>query len=269
MGKTVVITGAGAGLGRGISRAFAQAGANVIVADLDAEAGQENEEYIKGQLGGRVLFVQADVSKEEDVQRLVRSTVDTFGGVDVLINNAGVSWFGSMFEEKAVELFDRVIAINVRGPYLCSKYVAEVMRQGNKGGAIINISSTRALQSEPNTEAYSASKGAVLSLTHALAISLSDYGIRVNSICPGWIEVRDWQKTSKAQTPVLDETDHKQHPAGRVGRPDDIAEACLFLSNPQKSGFMTGQNMTIDGGMTKKMIYHHDFSSKPAWKKDA
>lgn len=267
-GKTVIVTGSGAGLGRAISRAFAREGANVVVVDLDAEAGRENEQYIKEQFGAQVLFVEADVSKDEDVKRLVETTISTFGGVDVLINNAGVSWFGSMFEDNAVDLFDRVMAINVRGPYLCAKHVVEqAMKKSGKGGAIVNIASTRALQSEPNTEAYSASKGAVLGLTHSMAVSLGEFGIRVNSICPGWIEVRDWQKAGKAQQPTLDETDHKQHPAGRVGRPDDIAEACLFLSDSRKSGFMTGQNMVIDGGMTKKMIYSHDFSSKEEWKK--
>ncbi|MGC8779158.1 MAG: SDR family oxidoreductase, partial [Candidatus Caldatribacteriaceae bacterium] len=120
--------------------------------------------------------------------------------------------------------------------------------------AIVNIASTRALMSEPHTEAYSAAKGGVLSLTHALAVSLAPRHIRVNAISPGWIEVSVWKKKALRKEPELRPIDHLQHPAGRVGRPEDIASACLFLASPE-AGFITGANLVIDGGMTVKMLY--------------
>lgn len=161
----------------------------------------------------------------------------------VLVNNAGLSWFGPL-EEFSVAQFDRVLAVNLRGPYLCARYAAPLLRAAGEG-AIINIASTRAIMSEPGGEAYGASKGGILALTHALAISLGP-AVRVNAIAPGWIDV--------AGEP-LSAADHAQHPVGRVGCPGDIARACFFLGDPSESGFMTGQTMVIDGGMTRKMIY--------------
>ena len=143
--------------------------------------------------------------------------------------------------------------MNLRGAFLCSQDIARRMIKLGSGGAIINIASTRAFMSEPGTEAYTASKGGIVALTHGMAISLGPCGIRVNCISPGWIETRDWQYSARAQTPGHSERDRLQHPVGRVGNPDDIAEACMFLS--ESAGFMTGQNIIIDGGMTKKMIY--------------
>ncbi|HTL26149.1 MAG TPA: SDR family oxidoreductase, partial [Burkholderiales bacterium] len=127
------------------------------------------------------------------------------------------------------------------------------MVERGQGGAIVNIASTRAFMSEPGTEAYSASKGGIVALTHAMAISLGPRGIRVNCISPGWIETRDWQYTPRAQRPEHSERDRLQHPVGRVGKPEDIADACFYLA--EQATFMTGQNITLDGGMTVKMIY--------------
>ncbi|MFV9568846.1 SDR family oxidoreductase [Thermoanaerobacter mathranii] len=249
--KVVIVTGGGQGIGRCIVQTFADKGAKVVIADIDDEAGIENEEYIKSK-GGDSLFVHTDVSLEEDVGNLVDKTIKTYGKIDILINNAGVGARGTIYT-RPMEEWDRVINVNLRGTYMCSKYVAPHMRD-NGGGVIINIASTRAFMSEPYTEPYSASKGGIIALTHSLAISLGYDKIRVNSISPGWIEVSEWKKSREAKKPQLTEEDHLQHPAGRVGKPEDVANACLFLCSEEAS-FITGANLIVDGGMTVKMIY--------------
>ncbi len=135
---------------------------------------------------------------------------------------------------------------NARGCFLMTREAAKIMRNNPNGGAVVNVSSTRALMSEPDTEAYAASKGAISSLTHAMAITLGKDGITVNSILPGWIETGDYS--------ILREIDHSQHPAGRVGVPGDIAKACLYLTSPDNR-FVTGAQLVVDGGMTRKMVY--------------
>lgn len=151
----------------------------------------------------------------------------------------------------SLDEWNRVIAVNLTGAMLCVKHAAPHLRAAR--GAIVNIASTRALMSEPNTEAYAASKGGIVALTHALAMSLGP-DVRVNCICPGWIDSAPWQKKSKRKTPQWSEQDHTQHPAGRVGEPMDIANMAVYLLS-EKAGFITGQNFVVDGGMTKKMIY--------------
>jgi len=152
-------------------------------------------------------------------------------------------------------MFDRVIQTNLRGAFLCAKYCGNAIITSTSQEdfrSIVNIASTRAFQSEPDTEGYSASKGGIIALTHSLAISLSQHKIAVNSISPGWIDVSDprWRKTPCATVSSFREKDHEQHPSRRVGRPEDIAKAVLFLC--QKDSFITGSNLVIDGGMTKK-----------------
>jgi NAD(P)-dependent dehydrogenase (short-subunit alcohol dehydrogenase family) len=152
-------------------------------------------------------------------------------------------------QEISIETFDRILATNLRAPFILAKMALPLFKSSielGKKPCIINIASTRALMSEPNNEAYSASKGGVVALTHALANSLGP-NIRVNCVSPGWIEMNNYE--------ALKETDHKQHLVGRVGLGKDIAEMCWFLSQNEKSGFITGQNFVVDGGMTKKMIY--------------
>jgi NAD(P)-dependent dehydrogenase (short-subunit alcohol dehydrogenase family) len=141
--------------------------------------------------------------------------------------------------------------VNLTSHFLCSQLFAPALMQTK--GCIINIASTRALMSEPNTEPYSASKGGILALTHSLAVTLGPRGVRVNCVSPGWIDTSAWQV--KPTPSGLRRRDHRQHPAGRVGRPEDVAAACLFLADPGASGFLTGANLVVDGGMTRKMIY--------------
>lgn len=248
----VAVTGGAQGIGRAIAYEYAKRGWAVSIADPDKDAGFEVIREIR-RMNGKAVFLAADVSREEDVERWMRVTVGEFGGVDALVNNAGISRFGDPLE-LAIEDWDRVIGVNLRGAFLCARAAARAMKAKGRG-AIVNIASTRALMSEPNSEAYAASKGGLLALTHALAVSLGPHGIRVNSISPGWIETRDWQYSLRAVVPFHTERDRLQHPVGRVGKPEDIVRACLFLTNDEASGFITGQNIVVDGGMTVKMIY--------------
>jgi NAD(P)-dependent dehydrogenase (short-subunit alcohol dehydrogenase family) len=175
----------------------------------------------------------------------VARVADELGPPAILVNNAGISGFTSLLSEDAEAVWNRVLAVNLTGAYLCSRHVVpHMIRAGD--GAIIHIASTRALMSEPDGEPYGAAKGGLLALTHAMAISLGGHGIRVNVISPGWIY-------TKGEPPSAE--DHNQHPVGRVGRPEDVAAACIFLADSEASGFMTGQNLILDGGMTVKMIY--------------
>jgi NAD(P)-dependent dehydrogenase (short-subunit alcohol dehydrogenase family) len=223
----------------------------VSIADTDGEAGLETVRLLQAG-GAGALFVQTDVSLAGEVENWTDATTRELGCPTLLVNNAGIGC-RAPFLELSAEDFDRVVAVNLRGTFLCSQSVARRMVAQGSGGAIVSIASTRAFMSEPGTEAYTASKGGIVSLTHAMAVSLGPHRIRVNCISPGWIETRDWQYSPRQERPLHSERDCLQHPVGRVGRPGDIAEACLFLA--ESAGFITGQNLIIDGGMTVKMIY--------------
>jgi len=227
-GKVVAVTGAARGIGRAIALAFAARGARVLGVDVDPLPVDGVEMY------------RCDVADAAQVKEFLARVGPV---LHVLVNNAGISEFGPL-ESTPVAHFDRVIAINLRGTYLMSRFAAPLLRAAGQA-AIVNIASTRALMSEPNTEAYAASKGGILALTHALAMTLGP-AVRVNAILPGWIDVRNEE---------LRPEDHAQHPVGRVGRPEDIAAAAVFLADPAQSGFITGQQLVVDGGMTRKMIY--------------
>ncbi len=250
-GRVAIITGGGQGIGAAIAQLFCESGLKVILAEIDKEAGMEREEILRSK-GYEATFVETDVANEESVKNMVQKTIKLYNRIDVLINNAAIGSTKNIFE-RSFEEWNRVIQVNLSGPYLCSRYCAEKMRQ--TGGVIINIASTRAFQSEPDTEPYSASKGGVVALTHSLALSLAKHRIRVICISPGWIETSNWKKKSLRSEPKLRQIDHLQHPAGRVGNPMDIANLCLFLIDEEKSGFITGVNFIVDGGMTVKMIY--------------
>lgn len=239
--RIAVVTGAGQGIGRGIAERFAQEGAVVVLAEKNRETALIVQEHIVSS-GGRAHAVPTDTADPESIRHLMDWVERQLGELHILVNNAGISQF-SPVEQLSVDSWDSILNVNLRGPFLCSQAAVPLMKKAG-GGSIINISSTRALMSEPGNEAYAASKGGLLSLTHALANSLGP-AIRVNAICPGWIHVSD--------APLRPE-DHAQHPAGRVGKPDDIAHACVFLASGESS-FMTGQRLVIDGGMTIKMIY--------------
>ncbi|GAB3532397.1 glucose 1-dehydrogenase [Pontibacter brevis] len=251
--KVILITGGGQGIGFGMAQAFGKAGASVIIADADEEAGQEALERLRKQQL-QVEFIRCDVALEEQVQHLMQQVSQKHGVLDALVNNAGIADpFVKPLQEMDIAVFDRVLAVNLRGPLLCAKYALPLLQQAAHP-AILNISSTRAFMSEPNTFPYSASKGGLEALTHSLAVSLTAEHVRVNAIAPGWIEVGEWEKESQRYYPQHSREDKEQHPVGRVGMPEDIAEAALFLCS-DKAGFITGQSLAIDGGMTVKMIY--------------
>lgn len=249
-GKVALVTGGAQGIGKGITRHFLGLGMKVVIADIDEEAGRETLEEFNSL--GELKFVRTDVSSEADAKNAVGKTIEYFGGIYALINDAGIANPGhTPPNELTLENWNRVIGVNLTGSFLMAKYAIPHLKKSK--GAIVNISSTRSIQSEPNTEAYAATKGGILALTHALAVSLSGK-VRVNCISPGWIEVSGMKKRSLRRKYELTQADHEQHPAGRVGKAEDIAEMAAFLIS-EKAGFITAQNFIVDGGMTKKMIY--------------
>jgi len=249
-GKVAIVTGSARGIGAAIATRLGVEGAKVVVFDIDEESGRRRVKDLEG-MGVEAIFVHGDVAVEADVARCVGEAVRIFGGVDVLVNNAGIGGSGRPIFDQTIEEWNRVIGVNLTGPYLFSKHAAKEMAKRG-GGVIVNIASTRALQSEPNTEPYSASKGGLLALTHSLAISLAKYRIRVVAVSPGWVDTSSWRyPPSRA---ALTRLDHEQHPAGRVGMPEDIASLVAFLASDEAS-WITGVNIVIDGGMTVKMIY--------------
>ena len=227
--KAAMVTGAGSGIGREIARLLESRGWRVAAADLKAGRGTPG------------YFLRCDVSREADVRGCVRKALARFGRLDALVNNAAITGpVNGPIEKLALREWNRRIATNLTGPFLMAKHCVPHLRRSR--GAIVNIASTRALQSEPLTEAYAASKGGLVALTHALAMSLGPE-VRVNCVSPGWIAHAKVRRK-----------DHAQHPVGRVGRDADIAEIVAFLLSGA-SGFTTGQNFVVDGGMTRKMIY--------------
>ena len=235
--KTVLVTGAARGIGKATARVLGARGWRVAVLDRNAAEGRA----AAAELGA--TFFECDVASEPSVEACVRAASTSLGGVAALVNNAGIAGAASVPVDKLpLEEWNRRIGTNLTGVFLMAKHCAALLRQAR--GAMVNIASTRALQSEPNTEAYSASKGGVVALTHALAMSLGPE-VRVNCVSPGWIDTRDSRLRAE---------DHAQHPAGRVGRPEDIGELVAWLLS-DAAGFVTGQNFVADGGMTRKMIY--------------
>ncbi|KGX91611.1 3-ketoacyl-ACP reductase [Pontibacillus halophilus JSM 076056 = DSM 19796] len=238
----VWITGGSNGIGKGVALAYAEQGAQVVLADIDEENGRQVVHSLN-ERGYQASFTYCDVRKVEDLHRLA----DTSPSPTILINNAGVSRFHSIFDI-TVDEWDAILETNLRSMFVLSKRIATKWRESKTKGRIINIASTRAFMSEPDSEAYAASKGGIVALTHALAASLSPYHIRVNSISPGWIQTENYDQ--------LREVDHHQHLANRVGTPHDIAKACFYLSE-ESNDFVTGENIVVDGGMTRKMMYEN------------
>mgnify|MGYP001187431041 CR=1 FL=1 len=243
-GKVVIVTGAASGIGKGVATCFAEKGAKVVIADINEEMGDSVAKSIRNEKY-ESIFIKTDVRLESDVIALMKAAYDFYGQIDILINNAGKGLFKPLFDLTIGE-WDDVIHTNLRSVFLCSREAAKFMRENAQGGAIVNIASTRAIMSEPHSEAYAATKGGIVGITHALAASLSEERITVNAISPGWIETGDYEKLSKL--------DHEQHFSKRVGKPEDIARACLYLTHPDNN-FVNGINLVVDGGMTRKMIY--------------
>lgn len=248
--RVVLITGGAQGIGRGIAQAVLGAGGIVMIGDLDAEAGHACLE--EWSVARRAAFRRLDVAREGSVQGWIEAALKRFGRIDGLVNNAGISDpHVANLSEITLATWNRYLASNLTGAFLCSKHALPALAKAH--GTILNIASTRALQSEPDSEAYAASKGGLLALTHAMAISAGPQ-VRVNAILPGWIATDAWRKPAARRAPKLSPQDHAQHPAGRVGTPEDIGALAVYLLCAQ-SGFVTGQHFVIDGGMTVKMQY--------------
>lgn len=233
--KVVIVTGAGRGIGAATAIRLAHENWRVVLADID---GAELENVVKPANG---LTVVCDVGVEADVQRLVDTSLDQLGRIDAIVSNAAINPRGSL-SELTLETWNRALAVNLTAAFLLARAAERPLRQS--GGAMVLVSSTRAHMSEPDTLPYSASKGGLVALTHALALTLAP--VRVNCISPGWIDT--------GKSGPLTPEDHAQHPVGRVGRTDDIAAAVSYLLS-DSAGFLTGAELIIDGGMTRKMIY--------------
>jgi len=244
-GRVALVTGAARGIGLGIAAWLIAEGWQVVLTDVDRVRGAK----VAKVLGDNAWFVGMDVADEVQVSTCVAEVLGQFGRLDALVCNAAIANpHNTTLESLSLQHWNRVIAVNLSGPMLLAKHCAPYLRA--HCGAIVNLTSTRTGQSEPDTEAYAASKGGLLALTHALAMSLGPE-IRVNAVSPGWIDARD---PSQRRAEPLSEADHAQHPAGRVGTVEDVASAVSWLLS-KNAGFVTGQEFVVDGGMTRKMIY--------------
>jgi len=239
--KHAVITGGANGIGRCIAEAFLKSGAVVTIIDIDDKAGGLLQSSYKG-----LRFYHGDIAEKTVLDNFVNSLDRP---VDCLINNACLSRQG-ILSDCSYEDFEYVQRVGVTAPF----YLTSLLLRNNllaPNASVVNIASTRAFQSQPDTESYSAAKGGIIALTHSMAVSLAGKA-RVNSISPGWIDTASTEHSAQ---------DKRQHPAGRVGLPEDIAAMVMYLCG-DKAEFITGENITIDGGMSKMMIYHNDYGWK-------
>jgi NAD(P)-dependent dehydrogenase (short-subunit alcohol dehydrogenase family) len=249
-GHVVLVTGGGAGVGRGIAQAVLGAGGSVAIADRDPDALAAC--LAEWQLGERALAVRMDVSDGDSVAAGMAQVLAHFGRLDGLVNNAGIADpHLPPLDAASWEDWQRGLS-SLHGAFWCSRAALPALRASGHG-AVVNIASTRAHQSEPHSEGYAAAKGGLLAFSHALALSEGP-AVRVNAITPGWIETADWQGPATRSQPQHRAIDHAQHPAGRVGVPQDIGALAVFLLSPL-SGFITGQEFIADGGMSRKMHY--------------
>jgi NAD(P)-dependent dehydrogenase (short-subunit alcohol dehydrogenase family) len=257
-GKAAVVTGAGNGIGRAIARSLAAAGADVVVSDVLTDDGERTVAEI-AEAGGQAVFVAADVSDAEQAENLIASAVQRFGRLDILANNAGIGGGQLRLHEIEPEDFDRVIDVNLRGTFLCSKYaIPHFLDQ--RDGRIVNTASTYGLIGAPKAAAYCASKGAIINLTRQLAVDYGPDGIRVNAVCPGYIDTNLGRRGPQlsadefAAATAVREKAAAMQPLGRQAQPSEVGEVVLFLAS-DASSFMTGSIVTVDGGCVTTFNY--------------
>ena len=246
--RTALITGGAQGIGKAIARRFLAAGMRVLIVDRDPAALTQAARDLAA--GDALVTRRADVAREREVAGAIAAAVRAFGRLDAIVSNAGIGGMAPL-AKTTLAGWRRVLDTNLSAAFLLARHGAPHLAKAR--GSLITIASTRALMSEPDSEAYAASKGGLIALTHALAISLGP-AVRANCISPGWIDVTGPANGRGRKAGKLSAADHAQHPVGRVGRPEDVAELALFLISPA-AGFITGQNHVVDGGMTRKMIY--------------
>ncbi|MGJ8533499.1 MAG: glucose 1-dehydrogenase [Alphaproteobacteria bacterium] len=247
-GKTALVTGAGAGIGRATARKFSTEGARVVVSDIDSTGGIETVRLIHAD-GGKAIFIQADCSKPEDVKALIEGVVEEYESLDCVCNNAGIEGKIAPFAEQTIENYDAVMNVNARGVFLCLRAeIREMLTSG--GGAIVNLASIAGLIGFPGIAPYTASKHAVNGLTKNAALEYGKDGIRVNSICPGGIDTRMLDSLAE-QTSGGQQSSQQMmaplHPLGRIGTPEEVAELIVWLCS-DRAAFVTGANIPIDGG---------------------
>jgi NAD(P)-dependent dehydrogenase (short-subunit alcohol dehydrogenase family) len=244
VGKVALVTGAGSGIGRASASVFAREGAKVVVADVVVEGGEETVSLIK-RAGGEAMFVRADVSKAAEVEALVNTIVAAYGRLDCAHNNAGIAGKAFTIADDTEENWDRIMAINLKGVWLCMKYeIPQMLKQG--GGAIVNTASDAGLIGLRRGGSYVASKHGVVGLTKTAALEYAKAGIRVNAVCPGPIDTPMLQQGASRRPQIIEKMVAAQ-PGGRLGRPEEIAEAAVWLCS-EAASFVTGLPMPVDGG---------------------
>jgi NAD(P)-dependent dehydrogenase (short-subunit alcohol dehydrogenase family) len=245
-GKVALITGSGQGIGQATAILFAKEGAKVVAVDIVPERGEETVKIIRNE-GGEAMFVKADVSKAADLKRIVKTTIEKYGRLDILYNNVGIAVKGDTVVDLSEENWDRIMETNVKSVFLGSKYaIPEMMK--TKGGVILNTASTCGLIGYPNCSAYSASKAAIVILTKCMAIDYAPYNIRVNCICPAVITTPPTEELFAKAPPNLRDAIASVHLVDRLGKPEDVANAALFLTSDESS-FITGSALLVDGGL--------------------
>jgi NAD(P)-dependent dehydrogenase (short-subunit alcohol dehydrogenase family) len=249
-GRVVIVTGAAKGIGWGIAKVMSEKGAKVVIVDWDEKEGPVTAEKIR-KAGGEAIFVKCDVSDEEQVKKMIEKTIQTYGQIDVLVNNAGIGVYKTLLDTSSAD-WDRCLGVNLKGVFLCSKYAIPHMQKLGKG-SIINISSVHSFQTVNGVAPYCASKGGITALTRNMAI---DYGpaIRVNSIAPGWVltpliqSIFDSYPNPAEQQAAVE----KRQVMKRIGRPEDIGNAAAFLASDEAT-FITGTQLYVDGGLTAQL----------------
>jgi NAD(P)-dependent dehydrogenase (short-subunit alcohol dehydrogenase family) len=245
-GKVALVTGGGSGIGRASALAFAREGAKVVVADVAVEGGEETVRLIQ-QSGGEAIFGKTDVSRAAEVEALVSRAVQTYGRLDCAHNNAGIEGAAATTIDYAEDAWERVMAINLKGVWLCMKYeIPHLLKQG--GGAIVNTASTAGLVGYRGGSAYVASKHGVVGLTKTAALEYAKAGVRVNAVCPGAIDTPMMGRLT-GHRPQRAERMAAAEPVGRMGQPKEIAEAVVWLCS-EAASFVTGHAMAVDGGLT-------------------